>query len=345
MKAGIALGAWVALLGGGCGSAPAQEPARAAGLRIYFIDVEGGAATLVVTPEGGSLLMDCGWPGPRDAERIARTARAAGLRQIDHYLTSHYHTDHWGSLQELSELLPIRTYYYHPFPDATAKDVDLKLKEVLVRLSEGKSVIVQPGMEVPLRGAKVSILAANGVVAGEAPGSPQVRPCPMNPEHPAKPEDRSDNARSVGFLLTFGGFKFLDLGDLTWNVEHKLVCPVNLVGTVDLYQVSHHGLDQSNSPALLRAASPTVAVMNNGAKKGGSPATYHWLRETPGLKDVFQIHRNVATEAGDNTAPELTANDGETCQGEGIQVTVDPSGRSYTVEVPSKKTSRTYSVK
>jgi beta-lactamase superfamily II metal-dependent hydrolase len=314
-------------------------------LRIYWIDVEGGAATLVVTPEGGTLLMDCGWPGKRDAERIAKTVAAAGAKKIDHYLTSHYHTDHWGCMAELAALVPIEKYYYHPFPDASAKDVDPKLKASLLSLSEGKSVVVAPGTEVPLKGATVKILCANGVVLDEPAGSPQVRKCEANPEHPAKPEDTSDNARSVGFLLTFNGFKFLDLGDLTWNVEHKLVCPVNLVGAVDVYQVSHHGLDQSNSPALLKAASPTVAVMNNGAKKGGSAPTFKWLKETGSIKDVFQVHRNVATGPADNTAPELTANDDEKCEGLGIVVTVDPSGKSYTVEVPSKKTKKTYDVK
>lgn len=315
------------------------------GLRILWIDVEGGAATLVVTPEGETLLMDCGWPGKRDAERIATAVKAAGAKRIDHYLTSHYHTDHWGSIQELAELVPIAKYYYHPFPDASAKDVDPKIKAAFLKLSEGKSVIVAPGAEVPLKGAHVKIVSANGVVQGEAAGAPETRKCEANPEHPAKPADTSDNARSVGFLLTVGGFKFLDLGDLTWNVEHKLVCPANLIGAVDVYQVSHHGLDQSNSPALLKAVSPTVAIMNNGAKKGGSAPTFKWLKETSSIKDVFQLHRNVATGAGDNTASELTANDDEKCAGEGVVLTLDPSGKSYTVEVPSKKTKKTYDVK
>jgi len=314
-------------------------------LRIYWIDVEGGAATLVVTPEGGTLLMDCGWPGPRDAERIAKTLAGAGAKKIDHYLTSHYHTDHWGCLAELAALVPIEKYYYHAFPDASAKDVDPKLKASLLSLSEGKSVVVLPGTEVPLKGAQVRILSADGRVPNEPDGSPQIRRCEANPEHPAKPEDSSDNARSVGFLLSVGNFKFLDLGDLTWNVEHKLVCPANLIGPVDVFQVSHHGLDQSNSPALLRATSPTVAIMNNGAKKGGSAATFKWLKETPGLKEIFQVHRNVATGPGDNAAPELTANDEESCAGEGIVLTLDPSGRTYTVEVPSKKTRKTFDVK
>ena len=313
-------------------------------LRIYWVDVEGGAATLVVTPEGGSLLMDCGWPGKRDAERIAATAKAAGLKQIDHYLTSHFHTDHWGCVAELNELIPIAKFYHHAFPEG-AKDVEAKLKDAYLKVSEGKSVVVEAGGEVPLRGAHVKILSANGVGLGEAPGSPQVRRCEANPEHPGKPEDTSDNARSIGFLLTFGGFKFLDMGDLTWNVEHKLVCPTNLVGTVDVYQVTHHGWEQSSNPAFVKAVSPTVAVMNNGAKKGGSKSVFETLKATASIKDIFQVHRNIETTAADNTSPELTANDDEKCEAHGIVLTVEPSGKSYTVEVPSKKTKKTYAVK
>lgn len=328
---------------GAPGFSASQEASKS--LRIYWIDVEGGAATLVVTAEGGTLLMDCGWPGKRDAERIAKTLAAAGAKKIDHYLTSHYHTDHWGGIGDLAALVPIEKYYYHAFPDASAKDVDPKTKATFLALAEGKSVVVAAGSEVPLKGAKVKILVADGLVLNEPAGSPQVRRCEANPEHPAKPEDSSDNARSIGFLLSAGDFEFLDLGDLTWNVEHKLVCPQNLIGAVDVYQATHHGLDQSNHPALLKAASPTVAVVNNGAKKGGTAAAFKWLKETESIKDIFQVHRNVATGPGDNTAPELTANDGEKCDGAGIVLTLDPSGKSYTVDVPSKKTSRTYAAK
>ena len=137
----------------------------------------------------------------------------------------------------------------------------------------------------------------------------------------------------------------MDFGDLTWNVEHKLICPTNLIGTADVYQVSHHGLDISNNPALLKAVSPTVAVINNGAKKGGNAPTFKWLKETSSIQDIFQVHRNVATTAADNTAPELTANDDEKCEGHGIVLTVDAAGKNYTVEVPSKKTKKAYAVK
>jgi competence protein ComEC len=321
-------------------AAPAQDGAP--GLRIAWIDVEGGAATLVVTPEGEALLMDCGWPGARDVDRIVKTAAQLGVKKIDHFLTSHWHTDHWGCVEALSQALPIARFYDHGFPEGPARDVDPKLKEAYLRATGGKQVVLKPGDAVPLKGAQVKILSAHGIVPGEAAGAPQVRPCEANPAHPAKPEDTSDNARSLGFVLSYGAFDFLDLGDLTWNVEHKLVCPRNLIGTVDLYQATHHGLDASNNPALLAAVQPTVIVVNNGAKKGGTAAAFKWFKEQPSVKDVFALHRNVATTPADNAAPALTANDDEKCEAHGILVSVAPGGKTFTVGVPSKGTSRTY---
>jgi competence protein ComEC len=315
------------------------------GLQIRWIDVEGGAATLVVTPEGESLLMDCGWPGKRDAERIAAAARAAGVSKIDHYLTSHWHTDHVGGVPDLVQAIPVAHFYDHGFPDGDPKDVVPKEKEGYLKASEGRRTVLKPGDTVPLKGASVKILCAHAVVVGEAAGSPQVRACDVHPMNPEVKEDTSDNARSIGFLLEWKGFKFVDNGDLTWNVEHKLICPKNLVGTADVYQVTHHGLHISNHPALLEALQPTVAVINNGAKKGGMPATYQRLRDLPSIKDIYQVHRNVMTGAKDNAPAEFIANDDAECQGEGIVLTVDPSGKTYTVEVPSKKTRRSYSVK
>ena len=317
------------------------------GLEIHWIDVEGGAATLIVAPSGESILMDCGWPDKRDAERIQKAAAAAGVKQIDHYLTSHWHIDHWGGVAELSGLLNIGTFYDHGFPDASAKDVDAKLKEAYLKACGGKNVVLKPGDSLPLKDKSLSvrILSGHGLVPGEKAGAAQIRKCAANPEHPAKPDDTSDNARSLGFVLSWGMFDFLDLGDLTWNVEHKLVCPENLIGKVDVYQVSHHGLAQSNSPALLRAVEPTVAVINNGATKGGEAAVYKLLKELPGLKDAWQVHRNVKTTPADNAPAELTANDEEKCQGAGLKLTVGPEGRSFTVEAPSKGTKREYASK
>lgn len=324
-------------------AAPAQEK----GLTIVWVDVEGGAATLIVSPEGESLLMDCGWPGnaDRDPERIVAAMRSLGLTRIDHYLTSHWHTDHWGGVEGLAKRVPIVRFYDHGFPEGPARDVDAKLKEAYLRAGGAKSTVLKPGDTVPLKGAEVRVVAAHGIVVGEAPGSPQVRRCEANPEHPAKPEDSSDNARSLGFVLKYGDFEFLNNGDLTWNVEHKLVCPKNLLGTVDVYQVTHHGLSQSNHPALLKAVQPTVAVVNNGPKKGGDAATFRWLKETESVRDVWQVHRNVATKAEDNAPPELTANDDEKCRGDVLVLKVAPGGKSYVVENPAKGAKKTYASK
>jgi hypothetical protein len=187
-------------------------------------------------------------------------------------------------------------------------------------------------------------VAADGLVEGEAPGAAQTRPC-NDPAHVPKPDDVSDNHRSVGLVFSFGAFELLDLGDLTWNVEHKLACPKNLVGKVDAYQVTHHGLDQSNNPVLLRAVAPTVAIEDNGAKKGGKGEVYRNLRAVPEIKDVFQLHRNVETTAADNAPPALVANDDEACTGQWIRLRVTPDAKKYTVLIPGKKTSRTYDVR
>jgi beta-lactamase superfamily II metal-dependent hydrolase len=312
------------------------------GLEIHWIDVEGGAATLVVTPKGESLLMDTGFPGARDAGRIAQTLKAAGVRRIDHLLISHWHLDHVGGVADLVKLVPVGKFYDHGIVADGPKDFDPKHKEAYLRITGGKSVTLKAGDAIPLDGVKLHVLCSDTLTPGEPAASPQTRACDR---HPAKPDDTTDNARSLGWLLSFGDFDFLDLGDVTWNVEHKLVCPKNLIGGVDVYQVTHHGQDNSNNPDLVRAVQPTVAIFNNGPKKGGKAAVYKILRETPSVKDIFQAHRNIETGPGDNAPAEFVANDDAACKGEGIRLAVDPAGKSYTVEIPSKGTKRTYASK
>ena len=320
------------------------------GLEIYWIDVEGGAATLIVTPAGESVLVDTGWPGTRDPDRIQRAMGDAGVSRIDHLVTTHWHGDHVSGLATLAERFPVGRFYDHGFAK-DAPDVPVELKAAYAEATRPGSTVVRPGDEIPLRQAPGSppvalrVVSSDGAVLGDAPGAPQTRACPVRPPHAVIPDDPSDNYRSVGLRLRFGGFDFLDLGDLTWNVEHKLACPKNLVGVVDVYQVTHHGADNSNNPVLVAAVAPTVAVVNNGAKKGGTAAVYKALRATPSIRDVFQLHRNVQTSAADNAPPEQVANDEEACKGEWIRLRVDPRATTYTVEVHGKGTTRTYAVK
>lgn len=317
-------------------------------LDIYFIDVEGGAATLIVMPLGESMLIDSGFPGERDAARIAHVARdVAGLTQIDHYITTHWHRDHFGGIPQLSQLVPVKHYYDHGLPATSAEDIQPELIEAYRQTVQGKSVTLKPGDNIKLRPSpkylaplQVRVLTASGLVIGEQPGAAQIQPC--GPNFQAIPEDKTDNANSVGILLTFGRFRFFDGGDLTWNIEGRLVCPKNLTGAVDVYQVNHHGVDNSNNPALIRQLKPRVAIIDNGPRKGGEARTFSTLKSTPQTEAIYQLHRNVRTTEKDNAPADFVANDEEDCKGEFIKVSVAADGKSYTVAIPAKKINRSY---
>jgi len=317
-------------------------------LDIYFIDVEGGAATLIVAPSGESLLIDSGFPGERDAGRIARVALdVASLKQIDHYITTHWHQDHVGGIPKLSQLIPVKHFYDHGLPATLPQDIRPESIDAYKQTVQGKSVALKPGDLIKLESTpknsatlKILVLAANGLVLGEQPGAPQIKVC--GPNFAALPEDKSDNANSVGILLSFGRFKFFDGGDLTWNVENRLACPRNLAGAVDVYQVDHHGVDNSNNPVLISALNPRVAIINSGPRKGGEARTFATLKGMKDLQAIYQLHRNLRTTAKDNAPSDFVANDEEACHGEFIKLSVDANGKSYQVSIPSKQISRAY---
>jgi len=316
-------------------------------LDIYFIDVEGGGATLIVTPAGQSLLVDSGFPGERDAGRIADVAlKVAGLTQIDHYITTHWHRDHVGGSTRLAQLIPIKHYYDHGLPATLTSDIQPELIEAYKQTTQGQSVTLKPDDRIKLLSTKYSprlevrVLAAAGVVLGEKTATPQIRPC--GEDFDPRPEDKTDNVNSVGILLSFGNFQFFDGGDLTWNIEDRLVCPRNLVGVVDVFQSDHHGLDVSNNPRLIRALKPRVTVINDGPRKGGEAGFYARLKSVKEIEAIYQIHRNVRTTDKDNAPSGFIANDEEACQGNFIKLSVDPTGKSYTVTIPAKQISRSY---
>lgn len=317
--------------------APATAP-RAPTLDIYFVDVEGGAATLIITPAGESILIDSGNPGSRDPERIAATAARVGLTAIDRLITTHWHIDHYGGVERLARLLPVRHFYDHGIPDTLSEDPQgfALLIAAYKTASRGKSITVRPGDEIPLRQLAGSppltlrCVCGGGDVVADRPGSP---PNPAAGKHVPQPADTSDNARSLGFVLGFGEFRFLDLGDLTWNVEYKLVAPTDKLGPVDVYQVTHHGLEVSSNPVLLNTVRPRVAVFNNGARKGCHPSVTAALRRIPDVQAIYQLHRNVLVPAQENTDPAMIANPDEACRGENIRLTVAADARRYAVTV------------
>jgi beta-lactamase superfamily II metal-dependent hydrolase len=314
-------------------------------LDIYWIDTEGGAATLVVTPQGESLLVDTGNPGHRDPDRIVQVAtRMAGLRQIDHLVVTHYHGDHFGGAATLATLLPIKRLYdngkfegQREFPDKAYSE--LKCDERLV-LSPGDEIKLQADDGEKATPLRVRCLAARQKVVDAPADASETEACAAAP---SKPVDNSDNANSIVLLLSFGPFRFFDAGDLTWNIEKQLACPKNIPGIVDVYQVTHHGLDTSNNPVLIQALQPTVAMMNNGHKKGCEPMTFATLKGTESIKAIFQVHRNLRPDGEvNNTQAELVANHEEKCQGLPIKLSVEPDGTRYSVSIPSTGVVRSF---
>jgi competence protein ComEC len=300
------------------------------GLQIYFVDVEGGQATLLVTPSGASMLVDAGWPGyqGRDAERIVAAAKLAGLKQIDYFLLTHYHADHVGGLPQLAARIPIGTYVDHGPNTETGAQAARYSAEYAQLVARAKHLVVKPGDRIPLRDVLVQVVAARGeVLGGPLAGARSNPACAATQPQAADP---TENGRSVGFLLTFGKFRFVDLGDLTWNKELSLVCPASQLPPVDVFLVSHHGVRISNSPALLAALSPRVAIMNNGARKGGDPEAWRIVRASAGLEDLWQLHYSVAGGEKNNAAETFLANPQENCSGHWLKLTAHPDG-SFTV--------------
>lgn len=327
-----------------CPLAQARDDKKKRGLEIHFVDTEGGAATLIVTPAGESVLIDCGNPGKRDAERIHAAAKKAGLEAIDHLFITHWHSDHYGGAEPLSKLITIRNFYDRGIPDKLSEDP--KNFPLLIaaykKATGGKSKTVKAGDEIKLKQAddspavKLLCVCASGEVIDE---KKDARENPIAKEHKKKADDTSDNARSLGFVLSFGDWRFLDLGDLTHNTEYKLISPSNRVGEVDVYQVTHHGLDISNNPALIKSVNPRVSICNNGPKKGGAVAVTATLRRLPQIEGIYQLHRNLGASESEQADADKIANDANKKEaGESIVLSVAPDAKSYTVKVGKGKT-------
>jgi len=278
-------------------------------LRIYSIDVEGGQATLLVGPTGASLLVDTGWPGSngRDADRVQAAMRDAGITRIDHLLVTHYHMDHVGGVPELAKRVPIGEFLDHG-ENREDSDVTRHDYAAYVKAIEGKPRrIVHPGDTIDLSGLSVVVLTADGERIKAIPGT-KPQPNSFCASEPKPEDDPSENAHSVGILVTYGKFRFLDLGDLTKAREIALVCPSNPIPPIDLYLVTHHGMNLSNARAIVHAIHPRVSIMINGAHKAGSPEAWQTVHESPGMEDLYMLHTAEDSDAAHNSPEALVAN-------------------------------------
>jgi beta-lactamase superfamily II metal-dependent hydrolase len=342
-----------------------NRPAQSRSLEFYWIDVEGGAATLMVSPTGESLLFDTGYPTDtnRDAKRIFAAAQKAGLKQIDHVVISHWHGDHVGGLEALSQMIPIGRYYDHG--DGVETE-DRPRLEAYRALAGNKRKILKAGDTIPFGGVQLRAVVSEGPVIANPinGGGPNPLCADAAQMSPAGPE----NQRMVGLSLTYGNFKFASLGDLDWQRELELACPVNKLGRVNLYTINRHGgLDDSGAPALLGAIKPQVVVINNGPRKGlgqrddrTKPVTvpgvrpapyeknsYLRLAKNPGIEGIWQGHRSLLdSDPAHNTSPDMIANleEGTQDQGYWIHASVGRDG-TFTITNARNGFSKTYTAR
>jgi beta-lactamase superfamily II metal-dependent hydrolase len=330
--------------------APVQNPAqpKLPQLQIYFIDVEGGQATLFVAPSGQSLLIDTGWSGNagRDADRIAAAAKSAGLTKIDYVLITHYHVDHVGGVPQLLDRIPVGEFFDHGENRELTPQVngDYDNYKKALAAAHVHRVLDKPGDVLPIQGIRVQIVSADGNLI-DKPLSGAGLPNPYCAATETRPADQTENARSLGTLIAFGKLRILDLGDLTWDKETQLMCPDNKLGKIDILVVSHHGWSQSSSPALVDAIGARVAIMDNGEKKGGSTPVLDTLRKAPGLETLWQLHYSDEGGAEHNTADPYIANlSGGTDPGNYLKLAASPTGR-FAVFNPRTGQTKTYAAK
>jgi competence protein ComEC len=278
----------VVAAGSGCAFAQARTT-----LDVYVVDVEGGNATLFVAPSGQSLLIDTGNFGPeasvRDAERIMAAAKDAGLTQIDHLITTHWHGDHFGGMAELAKRIPIREFIDHGPNVQPAPAADGFLKDVYPKLyANAKHTVAKVGDKIAVAGLDVTVVTSAGeTLKTPLPGAGATNPYCAN----FKPGDNNaEDPMSVGTYITFGKFRTMHLGDVTKNKEFELMCPVNRIGALDAFLGLHHAVNTSSSEVIVHALHPRVIIVNNGTRKGAQPDVMKVLFSSPGLEDLWQIH-------------------------------------------------------
>ncbi len=311
-------------------------------LQIFFIDVEGGQATLFVTPAGQSLLIDTGWGynAFRDALRIQKACKLANIKKIDYVLITHFHTDHVGGVPQLLQKVTMEHFVDHGVNREESKATKTLYDEYQKAIEGYDHIVLKPGDKLPIKGIDVTAVSGDGnVIAQALQGAGQPNDACSGVQE--KASDPSENARSLGTVIQFGKLRIVDLGDLTWNKELELMCPNNKLGKADIYIASHHGIDQSNSPALVHGLQPRVAIIDNGTKKGNAPSAWDIIKSSPGLEDIWQLHFADAGGSEHNTTDPFIANVDEADSGFYLKLTAEEDG-SFQIFNPRNKYEKNY---
>lgn len=325
----------------------AQTPARQ--LRIFVIDVEGGGATLVISPSGQSMLIDSGSPGDaakRDSSRIADAMHAAGLSKIDYLFTTHYDGDHVGGAPAANAVAHFDRFFDHGEMDPKweqNRGIEERYAAYL-DIAKGKRTIVKPGDAIPFGDARVDVVASNGaVIAKPINGGGQQNPFCKDAQ--TQPPNTTENHQTAGVLISYRRFTFLDVGDLTWDKEMDLACPTNKLGRVSLMLATHHGFfnDQSGAGALLWAIQPQVVIANNGPRKGMGVPAFERIQKIKNLEGLWQSHLALASDKDHNTSDDLIANPEASADCKGHAITVDANADgSFLVTNTRNNVSKTY---
>ena len=315
-------------------------------LDIYFVDVEGGKSTLIVSPSGQSLLLDAGYTdfSGRDADRVAAVAKLGHVKKIDYVLISHHHSDHEGGVPNLLERFKVGMFF-DPGPSVeTAADQQRTYKAYEAAMAKEHRQVIKPGDTIPVKGLDVTVVTADGKHIerkGEANPFCAGIARHMDQGSDDSADENAENARSVGIVVQLGKFRYADFGDLTGNKEVDLLCPENRVGKVDVYQTSHHGAESSKA---IYGLAPRVAIMDNGARKGGTPQGWRVVKGAPGLEDLWQLHFAVAGGQDANAPDSLIANVDEPCEGKYLKLSAEPDG-SFTMYNSRNKYTKAYPVR
>jgi len=319
-------------------------------LDIWWCDSDGGGSTLIVTPAGESILIDSGNPGGRDSARILKVlTQTAGLNHLDHLVVTHLHIDHFGGAAEIAAQVPVKNLWDNGLtdadPDGNRNSTWPLTSKAYRTMPVGQRHRVEPGLSLPLTTGKTP-LSMRCVITRQKPAEGVFPDRKATGTAPVlKAPDTSDNANSSAWILSFGNFRFFDGGDLTWNAETQLIWPQIRVPEVDLYQVTHHGLDVSNHPRLLAALNPTVTVMNNGSTKGTAGEVLATLRGLPRLEAQYQLHRNLRPDGVTNNIPNDFIANIEAGTAHPIHCAVLPDGSAYSITLPAAPITRTYTTR